>query len=496
MVPVAAVVDQPDLAVKPLELRVRKAELHRRQDPASVGPDGPRELHERGEAGAAGPRQPPVQMQPGVLGPAEPVEVPKGLLELPTPVEHRPVPVQRVQDTQLGIAEVIRVLEQRPAGALDEPGTVRRRGRSPRRPAGGPLRLGVGCSFKVPPPPPGPVDGLVGELHDVEGVNALDGVGDLLARRNLVGAAQVERDRLELGLSLLSEFVVEGPQCLGLLALCGPDHRAVPVVVGDDREVAMPLSVGDLVDPDAVELIETGVVDLLRDHSGDDVRDRLPRDAKQPGDGGLVDPLSQERDDVFQVTRLPGSRTRPGDLLGADPFAPGAGEPSDLALDHEPARAEVEMAPAADRGVVGGPRPVSAAAGEPLEAPPEGHDYAGGGEAHRGHGGAWYGQHLVECGADAHVSPLPGKGRFAVEAPNLPRERHVRVFRVLSRSVLNNRTAWSVDAAAPQHAAKRPTRTRGVPETGAYIRAASNESASLRYAPSAPSGAPALRSGP
>jgi alkanesulfonate monooxygenase SsuD/methylene tetrahydromethanopterin reductase-like flavin-dependent oxidoreductase (luciferase family) len=85
---VAAVVDETNLAVETLELRIGQSELDRREDPVAVGPDGPRELDERGDATAARPRQPPVEMQRRVLRVGKPVEVAQALLELPAAVEH------------------------------------------------------------------------------------------------------------------------------------------------------------------------------------------------------------------------------------------------------------------------------------------------------------------------------------------------------------------------------------------------------------------------
>jgi hypothetical protein len=63
-------------------------------------------------------------VQRGVLGPAEPIEVSKGLLELPASVERGPIPAQRVQDLELRVGKSVRVLQQRPAGVLDPPGAI------------------------------------------------------------------------------------------------------------------------------------------------------------------------------------------------------------------------------------------------------------------------------------------------------------------------------------------------------------------------------------
>lgn len=73
----------------------------------------------------------------------------------------------------------------------------------------------------------------------------------------------------------------------------------------------MPLAIGDLVDPDPIQLVQAGVVDSFGDDPHDDVREGLPGDAQQPGDGGLVHALGEERDDVFEVASVAGSRNEP-----------------------------------------------------------------------------------------------------------------------------------------------------------------------------------------
>ncbi len=64
------------------------------------------------------------------------------------------------------------------------------------------------------------------------------------------------------------------------VALSRPHDGAVPVVVGDDHEVAVALSPDDLVDADPVELVELTVVDPRDGDPYDDAGDRLSRDAE------------------------------------------------------------------------------------------------------------------------------------------------------------------------------------------------------------------------
>ena len=82
--------------------------------------------------------------------------------------------------------------------------------------------------------------------------------------------------------------------------------------------------------------------------------------------------------------------------------------------------AQVEVAPAPDRGVVGYPDLAPAGTGEPPEAPLEGHDHAGGCKLDPDHRGHLDGQYRVECRTAAHVSPLFGDGSVVSNPLNLP----------------------------------------------------------------------------
>ncbi len=68
-------------------------------------------------------------------------------------------------------------------------------------------------------------------------------------------------------------------------------------MVGDDRQVAMALAIGDFVDPDPTQLFKARDVELLGDDVDHDLGDRLPADAQQGRDGGLVGALGQPGDD-------------------------------------------------------------------------------------------------------------------------------------------------------------------------------------------------------
>src|SRR5680860_1018217 len=121
-------------------------------------------------------------MQWGVLGASESVQIAQGLLELPAAVERGPFAPQRVEHIELHVAQVAGILEQRPAGVLDPPGLGRRGWGALSRPTPFPLRLWVSPSFLVPRSPSRLVDRLVGQLHNVEGIDAL---GDAVSYTHL-----------------------------------------------------------------------------------------------------------------------------------------------------------------------------------------------------------------------------------------------------------------------------------------------------------------------
>jgi hypothetical protein len=84
---------------------------------------------------------------------------------------------------------LVGALEQRPAGALDPF-------------AGGGVGPVVGVSFVAADL----VDGALGEPHDMEGIEADIGVGELLADGLLIAAGHVDRDRPDRLLALAEQL--------------------------------------------------------------------------------------------------------------------------------------------------------------------------------------------------------------------------------------------------------------------------------------------------
>ena len=98
-----------------------------------------------------------------------------------------------------------------------------------------------------------------------------------------------------------------------------PDQPA-GVMVDHDRQVAVALAVGDLIDADAPQALQTvdALPGLLRD-AGDDPADGAPGNPQQLGDGGLGGVDCQPRRGVLELAREP--RTMPGPGDGGDHHA-------------------------------------------------------------------------------------------------------------------------------------------------------------------------------
>jgi hypothetical protein len=73
---------------------------------------------------------------------------------------------------------------------------------------------------------------------------------------------------------------------------------------------------------------------------------------QQPRDRGLGHLLGQPRADVFEVARVARAGPRPRHRLGPDGAAVRAAQPAQLALDHAPVGAQIEVAPALAPAVV------------------------------------------------------------------------------------------------------------------------------------------------
>ena len=201
-----------------------------------------------------------------------------------------------------------------------------------------------------------------------------------------------------------------------VLALADPDDRTLAVVVGHDGQVPMPLAIGDLVDPDAVEVRPTRVSSMASATTSMTI---LATASQEIRNNLVMVVLSvrwaNQATTSWKSLRVPGPGPGPGDLLGAHPPTALAVDAGDLGLEEAPGRPQIQVPPAPHRAVVGRPGllPAWTAVLGPAPAQPD-HDSLGG-EGHAGHRCTDEAQHLVEC-SGGRGCVLPGSsgllGRF------------------------------------------------------------------------------------
>lgn len=115
-------------------------------------------------------------------------------------------------------------------------------------------------------------------------------------------------------------------------------------MVGYEREVAVTLAPGDLVDRDLKQRIETITIELLGANALDDPPHGRPVDPHQPTGRRLIGLGRQPRHQVVEVAGEPGQRPRERNRLDADPVLRAA-QPSQPAADHQPPHPEIQMPP-------------------------------------------------------------------------------------------------------------------------------------------------------
>ena len=122
-------------------------------------------------------------------------------------------------------------------------------------------------------------------------------------------------------------------------------------MVHDAGEVALPAAIADLVDADRDQALEAALVELVGDDPLDDPPDGVPADPQQPGDRRLGHLLRQPRHHVLEVAGVMRAGPSPRHRLQMH-AAVRAAQPPQLALDHAPAGAEIQVPPALDAPVV------------------------------------------------------------------------------------------------------------------------------------------------
>jgi hypothetical protein len=115
-------------------------------------------------------------------------------------------------------------------------------------------------------------------------------------------------------------------------------------MVGDKREVVVLALPRHLVDPDVIEIVQTGGIELVVADALDDPPDRVPVDPQHPLDRRLIRPGRQPRDQALEVARE--LRPRPGErhALGPRPVHR-APQPPTAAVDLQPPDPKIEVPP-------------------------------------------------------------------------------------------------------------------------------------------------------
>src|SRR6266511_3053575 len=409
--PVGAPGDEPHLVVERVNPSVVDAKADRGEDALTVGADGAGEFDERFQPAAGGLDAPAVE-QLGRLAGCEVAgeDRPQGLLEPIGAPGRTAVAAQLAQGGGLGVGQTLGALEQHPAGAFELLGLVR-----------------VHSAQLVPDLSADLVERVAGGGDDVERVGAHGRGGGVarLGHRLQVGRSHVSGDGGKLGCAVGAQRGEELAAGGGVLALGAP-HLLAGAMVGDQGEVAVPLTPGHLVDADLEQLLQPARVELVGDHPGTDRPDRLPGDPHQPADRGLVHPGGQPRDQVLKVAGE--ARLDPGErhALGAHPMG-GAVDPAQFGPHDQPQAAKVQVPPAGvDRaGVVAGPAGVGAVrAGEPAAAQRDRDGDLRRLERDVAHRGTRKGEQAVECSSDAHGRWTSGLGLGHLQPYGLACARH------------------------------------------------------------------------
>ena len=273
----------------------------------------------------------PVVEQLGGLGAVGcPEDGPQVLLELPGPDRPRAGPLlERLEPRPLAVGEVLGVLHERVAAALDGGRLLLERpdllGRQ--------LAFGRPAALALGPGPGGPgggpggvpllaahgVERVVHPLDHVEGVHDPPRVGAAALDQLPYPPRAVGGHHLYGAPLLARELVEEQVEHVLAGALVRPDEAAA-VVVDDHRDVLVALLVRRLVDADAAHAVEPrGAARGLQ--LGVDApahaAHAVPLDAGELGDrrGGAAD--RQPRHPVLEVAREARPVPRPGDGLGA-----------------------------------------------------------------------------------------------------------------------------------------------------------------------------------
>ena len=322
--PIGPALDEPRFVVQRLGWAIRVSQLDVGQDVVFVLTDCSCDLDEGSELGSGSPGKPVPQGLPSSLWLHVIEHSSQSFLEKVGAIQSLVLPLNFAQLGALASGEVPGILQQGPARGLDELGIF----------CASELSHGRAANF---------VDRIAGKSLNMEPVEDDLRLGSLLPHGLDERLGHVHGDVLDLLASLRPQLLEEGLEAVCALAFVGPDDVALDVV-HDQGDVLVVLPVGDLVDPDHVQGIESPLVLDQRYNPADDLADCPPVDAHQLTNGGLVRPLSQPGDHLLEVHGEATGVQRPRDGLDMNPTVRAVDTTGDIAKpDH--ATAEPQVAP-------------------------------------------------------------------------------------------------------------------------------------------------------
>jgi hypothetical protein len=247
---------------------------------------------------------------------------------------------QFAEPLSFGISEVPRSLQENEAGVLQIPAV-----------GAGKLRDFLPADL---------IEGIVEETFDVEAVEDDFRIGAAPFDRLDEGVGHVDGDELNGEAALRPEFIKESLESLGGFAFSHPGGLA-GLVVHDDGDVLVPALVGELIDTDEGEPVESSWIELLADDSGGDPTDGDPGDLEEASDGRFVGDASEPGDLILEVTGEERARSCPGDLLASDAAAATV-DASNGSFEENPDSQDSQVPPDAPLAVMNTPGDAAAAA--------------------------------------------------------------------------------------------------------------------------------------
>ena len=253
--------------------------------------------HERRKSGPGGPGEPVFECSASSPGLEVVESASQGFLEQIRTVERPLTMLKFAQFVSFFFGERPRILEQGPSSALDA--------------------LGLLSVFPFPDQAsPHFVQSVRSETLDMETVEDDRGIRHVFVERLEIATGHVDGGHSKLRDSFGSELLEEVCKGLSTSSLTGP-HDSSPFMVDDQSEIAMPLTVAELIDADKTQPVELAGVAVAIDDSLDDLTDGSPSDAGETGDLRLIGDLGEVGDVFFEGPGKSTGMRCPRDVLGS-----------------------------------------------------------------------------------------------------------------------------------------------------------------------------------